>query len=961
VRFRILGPLEVTVDDVQVTLGGPKPRALLAALLLNPGTVVPTDRLVAAVWGDDPPRDALGTLRAYVSRLRTVLAPLEDGERLRYRPPGYVLSLADGELDAVQFAGLVDEARAHAAASDHARAVELLDLALALWRGEVLGEFDRSALDADADVARLAELWLVAAEERAESMLQLGRAREVVPDLEALVRRHPVRERPATLLMRALYAAGRQSDALTVYRDLRSLLVEELGVEPSEPTRTVHRRLLEQDPTLLPGVPATITAGNLPRRRSSFVGRVDELAHVTDALRESPVVTLTGVGGAGKSRLAMEAATAERSRFPDGAWLCELAPLPDGGPVGEAVAAALNVRQRHGLTIDETVIEFLRSRTLLILLDNCEHVLEAAARLVDQVVTQCPGVVVLATSREPLAVPGEQVWPVPALSAPDAITLFVQRARATRPDFRPDAGTEQTVAAICRRLDGLPLAIELAAARIRAMSTAEVAQRLDDGRLLAAGSRTAQPRHQSLAAAIDWSYRLLSEPEQRLFVRLSVFAGGADLTAVHAVCADAGTTESDTLDLVTALVDKSMVVLLDSSSGSRYRLLETMRAYGRERLTDAPELSRRHAGHYAELAQRAARGVQGPDEQAWVDRTHPDADNIRAAFERAMTDGDADLALRVVTSLPEVLQVRLGYEAARWAERALELTRPDHPLFVAGVGAAARGAWNLGDFARARRLAALAEGRSPGRGTARSGYPADVAADVALYEGDVDRALAHYEAQVEVARRDDDPIRLVWTLYYVAICHAVRREPERGLEAGRESVRLADGTANPTAMSMSRYALGLLLKKCEPAQALELLDEAAALAAGVRNLWWQSIAMMEAGSTRAVHGDPAVAARELVAVLDHWDRVGDWTQQWLNLRYVVRLLVRLGCDEEALTLHHCLLVRGKPSPLDAARAGQLLDGAAGPRSAAADAAGRRLSEVDAVVLARSALLHSILP
>jgi hypothetical protein len=431
-----------------------------------------------------------------------------------------------------------------------------------------------------------------------------------------------------------------------------------------------------------------------------------------------------------------------------------------------------------------------------------------------------------------------------------------------------------------------------------------------------------------------------------------VFAGGADLPAVHAVCGGPGSTEADTLELVSTLVDKSLVLAGTRYGRTRYLLLETLRAHGREQVADAGALADRHAAYFVGLAEEAARGVQGPDERAWVERTLPDRENLRAAFEHLLARGDADAALRLVAALPEVAQVRLGYEAAQWAERALALAPADHPLYVAAVGAAARGAWNVGDFSRARRLAALAAGRPAGPGTARSGHPADVAVDVGLYEGDVETALRHYTAQGELARGAGDPLRLVWALYYVAICHAVRREPERGLPAARECLLVAEDLGNPTAESMARYALGLVLKKSRPAAALALFDEATALAAAVHNFWWQGIAMMEAAATRAVHGDPHAAAAAFVEVLDHWDRVGDWTQQWLDLRYVIRLLVRLGCAEDALVLHAAVLAAGKPSPLSGERAAALLDG---PRSATARARGAALTPEDAVALARERL------
>jgi predicted ATPase/DNA-binding SARP family transcriptional activator len=955
-QFRILGPFEVAADDgVPVTIGGPKPRALLAKLLLQQGAVVPSDRLAGAVWGDTPPPNAAVALRAYVSRLRTVLPPVAGRPRLRYRAPGYQLELAEDELDAAEFGRAVAEARRHAATQDHGRALTLLDAALSLWRGEPLAGLDVAALDAEGDVARLAELRLTALEERAEAMLILGRGVEVVSELTDLVKRYPDRERLAALLMRALYGAGRQSEALAVYQGLRRTLVEELGVEPSEPTRSVQRQLLEHDPALL-AVPVSRPT-NLPRRSTSVVGRGRDIATVAAALRDAPLVTLAGVGGVGKSRLALEVAEAERPRFPDGVWLCELAPLPDGAAVGHAVAAALGVRQRQGLTIEETVIEYLRGRQLLMVLDNCEHVLDAAAPLAQRILANCPDVRLLATSREALGVAGEQLWPVRPLAEADAALLFVQRAQATRPDFRPDRDADAWITEICRRLDGLPLAIELAAARMRVMSAAEMARRLDEEQLRVPGTRTAPPRHQSLTAAIDWSFRLLTSDEQQLFTRLSVFAGGADLEAVHAVCAQPGTGEATTLALLTALVDRSLVFVENSPGGTRYRMLETLRAYGRERRGDNDALVTRHARYFARLAEEAARGVQGTDEKAWVERTMPDLANLRAAFEYAMTAGDADLAARLVASLPEVSQIRLGYEPAEWAERALDLTPADHPLFVAAVGAAGRGAWNVGDFPRARRLAARAAGRSPGRGTARSGYPADIAADVGLYKGDVAAALRHYSSQVELARRDGDPIRLVWTLYYVAICWAVRREPARGVPAAEESLVVADSTANPTARSMARYALGLVLKKSDPDRALALFDEAAELAVSVHNFWWQGIALMEAAATRAVHGDPVEAAGALGQVLDHWDRVADWSQQWVNLRYVTRLLVRLGREEDAVVLHHALSTAGKPSPLDESRASRLLDGPDGDRYTAAMNRGSTLPMGEAVAYARSALRH----
>ena len=907
VRVRILGPLQVEDESGPLAVGGPKPRTLLAVLLVAAGGVVPADRLVDALWGDVPPPGATTALRAYASRLRGVLGPAAP---LRHRPPGYSLTLDGATLDAAEFEQLVGSARAAAAAGDHARALAELDAALALWRGDALAEFADDDFAA-ATVARLTELRASALEDRAEALLAVGRTAEAIPELETLVRRHPSRERPAVALMRALYATGRQADALAAYHELRARLDDELGVEPAAPAKALYRRILLHDPALA----AAPRQGNLPRRASGFVGRDSEVDRVLAALRAGPLVTLTGVGGAGKSRLAVEVAARDQARFPDGAWLCELAAVPDSSPVGHVVAAALRIQQRSGLSIEQTVTEYLRMRTLLLVVDNCEHVLTHAARLIADIVQHCPQVVVLATSREALGVEGEQLWPVPPLPVEDATELFLQRARAVSPDVRLDPVAADAVATICARLDGLPLGIELAAARMRVMSPVEIARRLEEAPLLGGGRGTVA-RHQSLVAAIEWSYRLLPEAEQQLFRSMSVFAGGADLRAVHRV-ADPSATEDDALDRLTRLVDRSMVVAA-SGIHSRYRLLETLRAYGRSR-TEAEgvdvALARRHATYYVELAERAAQGVQGADERAWVEEVVADYDNLRAAFVQSCTDRDGDLAVRLVSAVPELVHLRIGYEASGWAERVVADADPHHPRYVAAVGAAARGAWNRGEFALAASLAHRAEGRLPPAGTARIAYPGDVLADVALYEGDVDRALRHYTAEAERARADGDRIRLVWTLYYVAVCQAVRREPQRGVAAAQESLDVAEETANPTARSMARYALGLVLKKSEPDHALALFDEAADLAASVRNFWWHGIALMEAAATRAVHGDPVAAARAFSVVLDHWDQVGDATQQWLNLRYVARLLNRVDAGSDATELHAFLVAAGKPSPL----------------------------------------------
>ncbi|OBK75261.1 BTAD domain-containing putative transcriptional regulator [Mycobacterium sp. 1274761.0] len=948
IEFRLLGAVEARADGQSLDIGPARQRCVLAALLVDVNRPVAADRLIERVWSEELPHRARNSLAGYISRLRAAID--NRGAEITRQSGGYVLSADPLSIDLHSFRHLTRRARA---ASDPAEADGLFDRALTMWRGIPFASLDTPWIN---DVRTAAEAeWLAATLDRNDAALRVGRHGELLPQLVAMSADHPLDERLAAKLMLAQFRCGRQADALDTFRLMRERLVGELGTDPGPALRAIHQQILSGDPGQPVTAPTPRVAGltrstaAVPRRITSFVGRESDIVAACTAVAEAPLVTLTGVGGVGKTRLALEVAARLQHRYDGGAVFCELASLDDGSAVGHAVAAALRLQQQQGLGIEDTVIEFLRTHELLLLVDNCEHVLPAAARLVDRIVRNCPHVVVLATSREALAVEGERIFDVPSLPVADAAALFAERARSARPDFDLESEPVGAVAEICRRLDGLPLAIELAAARIRAMSSIDVARRLDGLRLLRGGTRDAPRRQQSLAATIDWSYHLLNPQEQALFTRLSVFAGGFDLDAAHGVCCAERDTEDDTLDLLTGLLDKSMVKMRAGTERARYFVLETLRAYGRDRLreNDIDEVcAKRHATYYTELAESAAAGVRGPEEGPWVDRMLPDFDNLRVAFEHLMALRDVDTALRLVTSLSEFVHLRIGYESSGWAERVVELADPNHPLYAAAVGFAARGAWNKGDFDRARSLAKRADGRVPARGNGRVAYPGDVLADLALYEGDAAAALTHYEAEMTRARADDDPIRLVWTLFYVAICHAALRAADDGMAAAQEAVEVSDSTANPTARSMARYALGLVLKKSEPDRALALFDDAAELAASVQNFWWHGIALMEAAATRAVHGETATAARALIQVIDHWDRVGDWSQQWLNLRYVTRFLHRVGAHDEGLTLHHALLAAGKGSPLDGVEpdrgAGQLVK--TGP---------------EAVALARSALKRCI--
>jgi len=963
VDFRLLGDVAARIDGQTLDIGHARQRCVLVALLVDVNHRISLEQLVDRVWSNNPPFSARSSLTSYVSRLRRLLADVP-GAAISREPSGYVLAADPAWVDLHRFKSAVAKARATA---EPIEAAALFDRALELWQGEPFPTLDtpwfvevRNALKAELLLTQL---------DRNDVALRAGRHGELLVELTAAHAAHPLDERLAGQLMLAQYRCGQQADALHTYRHTRRRLVEDLGIDPGSALQRVHQQILagEIEEALAPPPPARRAAAarqlagggpgsGLLRRVTTFVGHEEAAARTVHAMREGPLVTLAGVGGVGKTRLAWEVALCEQERFSGGAWICELGPLDNGDAVGHTIAAALRLQHQHGLGIEDSVIEYLRSREVLLVLDNCEHVLEAAATLVGRIVQHCPSVSVLATSRQPLGIEGERLVVVPPLSVDDAVELFVDRAKASRPDFSLDRQSTGAVAEICQRVDCLPLGVELAAARMRVMSAADVIRRLDHMHVVRGGMRGTLPRQQSLAAAIDWSYRLLTESEQELFARLSVFAGSFDIDAAHCVCGADGAVEDDTLDLLVGLVDKSIVYVHSVNDRTRYGLLTTLRAYGRDRSRERGTDGRdgmRHAVYFTELAERAGAEIHGAQERDWVERMLPDYDNLRAAFECAMAAGDVNMALRLVASASELVALRIGYEVVGWAERALAVADAEHPLYAAVVGCAARGRWVRGDFAGARRLATLAEGRVPPRGTARFAYPADVQADVALFGGDAQTVFEYWDREAARACQDGDPVRLVHTVCILSTCRVMLGHCDSALPAARDAVEVADQTANPTTQSTAYFALAFVLKKSQPRRALRLFTEAARLAGEVQNFWWYGIALMEAAATRAVHDEPTAAAGLFVEVLEHWDRVGEWSQQWLSLRYVTRLLVRLGADEDAAFLHHALRNAGKPSPLDPAQSGALRDRLGADRF---DAYGASPADgPDAVARARSTL------
>jgi predicted ATPase/DNA-binding SARP family transcriptional activator len=666
-EFRILGPVQAVRDDRELELGGPKPRALLALLLVAAGRVIPAERLAEELWAGRPPPSAAGTLRSYVSRLRTVLGP---DAVLLGRGGGFALAAEPGLLDAARFERLAQAGRQALEHDAAAAAAGRFREALGLWRGRALA--DVAGVEPLArEAARLEEVRLLAAEGRVEADMALGRAAEVIGDLEGLVGEYPVRERLWRLLVLALYRAGRQADALAAYRRARDMLAAELGIEPGAELRALEQAVLRQQ---VPA-PPPMARHNLPARLTSFEGRDEDLARLERMAGEARLVTLTGAAGAGKTRLALEFASGVVERFGDGVWLAGLAGLAEAGLVPSLVMQALGVRQSGEVPAVEALVYRLGSAELLLVLDNCEHLLGACAGLVVTLLGRCPGLRVLATSREPLGVPGEAVYPVPPLPVPPesagvdaivksaAVRLFVARARSAGVGPGVEAAPVAVVARICRELDGLPLAIELAAARAGVLSAAEIEARLADRfRFLAWRRPVADPRHQTLKAAIGWSYELLSEEERRVFGELSVFAGGFTLAAMAAVCC--GGDQAAALDLVDQLAAKSLLVAEPAAAGTRYRLLETIRQYAADRLAEdgqAGQAQRRHAETFLHLA----------EEERKLAVLARELDNFRAALDFALRCG-SPAGPRLARALGGFWLGRgLLSEARGWLERAL--------------------------------------------------------------------------------------------------------------------------------------------------------------------------------------------------------------------------------------------------------------------------------------------------
>ena len=681
-EFRILGSLDVRGESGSVTLGGPKPRALLAMLLLHANEPVSTDRLAIALWGDDAPAGAAKTIHVHVSRLRRALG---EPDAVVTTPGGYQLRVLPDELDADRFEQLAAEGRRALADGEPDRAAQVLREALSLWRGPALADVAFEAF-AQANVERLEDERLAALEARVEADLALGRHAELVGELAQLVAAHPLRERLHAQLMLALYRTGRQADALEAFRAARHVLVGELGIEPSPELRTMEAAILRHDAALQaprPSAPASgRSLGRIAPPLTHTVGREQDAAEIVGWFGRDDVrlVTLVGPGGVGKTRLSVEVASALESDFLDGAWFVSLASTEQSTHVAGTLARGLGVSPAGGETPDEAVMRFLRPKTALVVLDNFEHLLPAVA-IVTQLLSGCPKLKLLTTSREPLRVEPEHCFEVPPLTVPvdggraavesaAASALFVERSRRYDASFAVTEENAVAIARICRSVDGLPLALELAAARTPLLPPEELSRRLARSLdALGQGARDAPARHRTLRATIEWSFRLLAPAEARAFTRFAVFVGGATIDAAERVT-------DGSLDAFEGLVEKHLLERRYGAAGEpRLMMLETVREYARgllDRDDDAAKVRERHCRHLLGLAESAEPALWTAAEGEWLVRLDDELDNMRAALDWSLHEGDARLGVRLAALLAGFWDIcGLSTEGLQWLRTAV--------------------------------------------------------------------------------------------------------------------------------------------------------------------------------------------------------------------------------------------------------------------------------------------------
>ena len=883
-RIEVLGPLRV-VDAIgaDVTPDGALQRRLLALLVLHRGRAVTADAAIDVLWPSDLPRDPVAALQNQVSRLR------------RRLPDGLIESVADGyrlaptvvEVDEELLADLL---RARVLDAD---AMAVIDDALARWHGPAYPELV-DIDDGRVESSRLDELRLRALEARAEGLLATGDVDRAQIELAALGDLEPLRERPRALLMEALARAGRTADALRVYDEFRRLLADELGIDPSPSLAAAHADLLSgSGPTTATAAPTS----RVPVPVTTLIGRDDIAAELTARIDAHRLVTFLGPGGVGKTRLLVEVGTRLRAADPARPVVfCELAAAGADAAV-DVVAAALAIDGRPGVDLTERIAAVLADAEVVLLLDNCEHVLDPIAALVERVLATCPNVRVVATSRERLRVAGEQLSPVPMLATASedsaAVELFVERARTVLPSFEPDADDLARIVEIATRLDGLPLAIELAAARLHTLELQEIAAGLDRRfDLLSSGYRTST-RHGSLRAALSWSVDLLEAPLQHLLGDLATFAGSftlADAAAVH------GGDEAETATALGQLVERSLVARVSG----RYALLETVRAYGVEIGTAtgrSAAAEERHARHFVRWVGEADRRLLV--EASVLTEIDDALPELRAAFGWLLTHDEVEQAGLLLISLRDYGIFRLRPDILAWSDRVVDADLDDaSPLAPVVLAVSAYAAWLAGDAEHSAARCARALRVSEARGDGIPTVVATVNGNRALFEGRLDDASTWYQRAVDSEAGTEAQRLLARSTALLPLGYS----GDPSAAAAADALLVEVGDASTAFAAYAWFCAGEIDLEVDRVRARERLTRALELAEATNTRFVIGTAGASKASIDARDGDPLAAAADYRSLLGHWRRAGVWSTQWTMLRSICLLLARLGRWDDAAIL-----------------------------------------------------------
>lgn len=920
-RFKVLGPLRVNDERGSLPLGARQQQKLLALLCTAPGSAIHPDRLIDEIWANTPPASAHHLIQVYVSRLRKLLGMVDGEPRIIRESAGYLLRVESEEMDALLLTSLASRAR-ELAATDQPAAWRLYGQAAELWRGRPYGDLADESDLLRAHATALTETYLNTVEDRLDTGLELGHHQELISELEVLTTDHPYRERLWQQLMLALYRSGRQVEALRSFQSLRNTLGEDLGIEPAPESADLERAILLHDQDLLWEPPPP--PSNLPVSLTTFVGRAVEIAAVTKLIDTARVVTLTGPGGIGKTRLAIEAARLVQGRFPDGLWWFDLAQIPPGDDVVPELARVLGVAAQPGKSLTDSVVQSLVRRKALLVIDNCEHVVDAVAAFSTTALRTADGVQVLGTSRVPLHVPGESLWIVPALSMPDtgtdvtpglpysdAIELFVERGAGVAPWFQLDAENSRDVVAICTHLDGMPLAIEMAAAHLRVMTPSEIADALHNRfEVLVQRNREPIPRHETLQAALDWSYDLLSPITRTAFDNLAVFPGPFSLEAARHIAFDPLDTRPPR-ELMTDLVESSMVTTLGRQGHVRFRLLETMREYGLTNLRASDGLDRvraTHAEYFVEVFTPATADIGELAFVDWIGRFTDSYGDVQQAMEWLF---DAGRGVEALSLAPPLMHFwyRTGdaREALRWGKRMVEAGADAAPALRAAAHAAITFAGTIlaedsdETIAQADRAIALSRESNDRRGLVTGLF---VRANASLMVGDFETLQKVAREGLEVSNQ----IGYAWgrggCLSTLAFCYfygGASLEAARSMASEAVSIFRAVGDLGGQVVLNPLSAIAL--RQGDMAAAERYALDTAAVASGTG---WEATALVNLAEVFLAQGEldraeatlHRAAIRALDTGLENWFRMTlrDMSQLALQRGHALRAAKLMGAS-----------------------------------------------------------------